>query len=124
MSELPEAIARFVVESIDTVGHLEALLLLSEDGARRWSAPELAKRLYVRDDEAQLILQQLVSRQLAERDGEHFRSKADDPALAALLADLKRLYSTHLIPITNIIHAKPRSRVHEFAEAFKLKRGK
>lgn len=124
MNGLPDAIARFVLESIDSVGHLEALLLLSRDGEQRWTVSDIARRLYVSEQQAELILQDLEGRQLIERDGARYHLHAGTAELAALLADLRRVYSTHLIQITNIIHAKPRSRVQEFAEAFNLKRGK
>ena len=38
--------------------------------------------------------------------------------MVALLAEH---YKRHLIPITNLIHAKPR-RIRQFADAFKLKK--
>jgi hypothetical protein len=36
-----------------------------------------------------------------------------------LLADV---YARYLVPVTNLIHAKPKSRVQEFADAFKLRK--
>ena len=32
------------------------------------------------------------------------------------------LYARYLIPVTQLIHAKPLTRVQEFADAFKLKK--
>ena len=40
---------------------------------------------------------------------------------AKLVARLSEVYRRHLIPITNLIHSKPR-RIREFAEAFKLRK--
>jgi hypothetical protein len=31
-------------------------------------------------------------------------------------------YAKYLIPVTNLIHTKPRTRVQEFADAFKLRK--
>ena len=39
-----------------------------------------------------------------------------------LVGRLARFYGTHLIPVTNLIHGKPVSRIREFADAFKLRK--
>jgi hypothetical protein len=31
-------------------------------------------------------------------------------------------YSKHLVPVSNLIHSKPRTRLHEFSDAFSLKK--
>jgi hypothetical protein len=46
------------------------------------------------------------------------------PASAELIALVNRLtafYAKHIVPVTNLIHSKPKSRIQEFADAFRLK---
>jgi hypothetical protein len=38
-----------------------------------------------------------------------------------MIARLADVYARHLIPVTNLIHSKPR-RIREFADAFKLRK--
>ncbi len=123
MPDLPDELSQFIVDSIDTVGHLEALLLLQRNPGHEWSSEAVAARLYVNIEDATQILSVLAHRQLVARTGAGYRYQPL-PRHDGLVRDLQKVYSTHLIQITKIIHAKPRSRVHEFAEAFKLKRGK
>ena len=42
--------------------------------------------------------------------------------LAQLVDQVAEFYARYLIPVTNLIHAKPRTRVQEFADAFKLRK--
>ena len=50
---------RFIFENIDTVPHLEALLLVWQNSADAWSAETLAARLYVSPAQARGILEDL-----------------------------------------------------------------
>jgi hypothetical protein len=43
--------------------------------------------------------------------------------LADIVDRVAALYAQYLIPVTNLIHAKPHSRVQEFADAFRLRKG-
>ena len=58
--ELPADVLRFIVERIDSVPHLEALLLLWGSGERRWNEAEVASRVYVPGDTARSVLQALA----------------------------------------------------------------
>lgn len=50
-----------------------------------------------------------------------YRYHVGSPELGQTVDRVAVLYSMYLIPVTNLIHAKPRTRVQEFADAFKLK---
>ncbi len=52
---------------------------------------------------------------------ESYRFDTSDPERFQLVARLSEVYRRHLIPITNLIHSKPR-RIREFADAFKLRK--
>ena len=110
----------FIINCIDSVGQLEALLLLRADPAKTWDVAQLARRLYVNETEAAAIFAQLNAQSFAIAAGGSFRY---DPAgkQTVIIDQLAEAYARQLIPITNLIHAKPR-RIREFADAFKLKK--
>ena len=39
-----------------------------------------------------------------------------------MVVRLTKIYSQYLIPVTNLIHSKPQTKVQKFADAFKLRR--
>lgn len=112
----------FIARSIDSVGQLEALLLLRNNADRSWGVPDLARRLYVSESEAAAILAHLVTQDLVTAQSAEYRYDRDTRH-AAMVEQLAAAYTRQLIPITNLIHAKPR-RIRAFADAFKLKRDK
>jgi hypothetical protein len=118
---LPAELRGFLEDHIDSIAQLEALLLLRKAPEVVWDPQAAAKRLYVGDAESLAVLAHLAAHGLIRRDGGGYRfdPRSDELLRAAsLLADY---YRTHLIPITNLIHAKPR-RIRQFADAFKLKK--
>ncbi len=55
---------QFILDEIDSVPHLEALLLVWSRRPKRWSTEEMARELYVQPERAAKILQDLVNRSL------------------------------------------------------------
>jgi hypothetical protein len=39
-----------------------------------------------------------------------------------MIDHVAEVYDRYLIPVTHLIHAKPRTRVHAFADAFRLRK--
>jgi hypothetical protein len=120
---IPYDLREFILAHIDSVAQLEALLLLRRDAGRAWDPRSVAERLYVSEDEATDLLMRLNDDGfLIVKEGSyHFGPKsAKQREMAGRVADA---YSQHLIPITNMIHAKPR-RIREFSDAFKFRRGR
>ncbi len=128
MSEplIPDNVRAFLLQSIDSIAHLEALLLLRANPTFVWTAEMLAQRLYIAAPDAVMILQRLAATQfvtLAPDAPEQYRYQPTSADLAQMVDQVASLYSKYLIPITKIIHAKPRTRVQEFADAFKWRKG-
>jgi hypothetical protein len=119
---VPAELRDFIARHIDTVGQLEALLLLRDNAARHWDPPQLAGRLYVSESEAAAILAHLVEQGLVVVEGTAYRYDAQSQQ-APLIARVAEAYARQLIPITKLIHAKPH-RIRAFSDAFKLKRDK
>jgi hypothetical protein len=119
---IPAELRDFIIKSIDTVGQVEALLLLRGDPDKAWDVSQLARRLYVNEAEAAAIFAHLVDQDLATvADGSYRYDRQGKQA--ATVDRLAEAYARQLIPITNLIHGKPRG-IRAFADAFKLKRDK
>ncbi|AKJ29496.1 hypothetical protein AAW51_2805 [Caldimonas brevitalea] len=101
---------------------MEALLVLWREPELSWSADQVALRLYISGQEAVKVLDRLTALGLATKRAEGYGYAPSSPAVAASVDALARLYATHLIPITNLIHSKRDGRIREFAEAFKLRK--
>jgi hypothetical protein len=115
---------RFLLERIETVPHLEALLLLWNSRPKTWSADALAEALYVSPDLTREILDDLVRKNLvalsaSPATGYFYESEAARDRLTGLV-DLA--YRRELIRITRLIHSKPSAAIREFARAFRLRK--
>ena len=119
---IPAELRDFIINSIDTVGQIEALLLLRADPDKAWDVSQLAKRLYVNESEAVAIFAHLVDQGMATTDGGATRYDTRGKQVATI-DRLAEAYVHQLIPITNLIHGKPRG-IRAFADAFKIKRDK
>jgi hypothetical protein len=123
---IPDEVQAFLLQSIDSIAQLEALLLLHDNPTCTWTAEALAKRLYIPTQETAVILQRLTADgflTLRRNSPEQYQYHPQSSEHAAKVDQVASLYTKYLIPITRIIHAKPRSRVQEFADAFKLHKG-
>lgn len=118
---LPDDIARFIAEHIDSVPHLEALLLLWETAPQSWTAEALAQRIYVPAGAAALVMADLVAKGwVSEQDASHtFIAGNPDQTRIERLA---RSYRGNLLSVARAIHAKPTSALLDFARAFRLRK--
>jgi hypothetical protein len=116
---VPKHLRDFVARHIDSVAALEALLLLRNNPAESWSAELVAKRLYIAPGEALDILAHLCRDGLLSCADQIFRYDESTPELRQTVDELAENYRRQLIPITKLIHAKPR-RIRAFADAFKF----
>lgn len=124
---IPDDVARLILERIDSVAQLEALLLLRNNPDTEWSAQSLAARLYISEEQTMTVLLSLRSRGFAvsnPADPSLYRYRPSSPDLKGMLDRLADIYAKHLVPVTNLIHSKPKSRIQEFADAFRLRKDK
>ncbi|MCW7542106.1 hypothetical protein OOT46_30380 [Aquabacterium sp. A7-Y] len=119
---IPAPIRKFALDHVDSIAHMEALLILWRDPSAVWAVEQVAQRLYIPGGEAAGVLLRLEQLGLAQQHGGAYRYAPASAAMAAHVDALAALYSTHLIPVTNLIHSRRDSRVQEFADAFKLRK--
>lgn len=122
-NELNAPVERFIVAKIESVPHLEALLLLWNTRPKDWTAQELAQRLYVSTEAAGRILLDLLAEELITDTSclpKQYRCTSSSEESTRLLNTLDKAYRTDLIRISNLIHSKPASAVREFARAFRF----
>lgn len=112
----------FILKRIDSVAQIEALLLIRSGAEAQWSAQRLAKRLYVAEPEAADALSRLCTAELLVCVDGNYSLEGVPGQNLRLIDELLEAYSRHLIPVTNIVHSKPR-RIGSFADAFKFRKG-
>jgi Mn-dependent DtxR family transcriptional regulator len=117
---IPEPVLRFLADRIETVPHLEALLLLWQNTDQEWTADQVSTRVYVNREAAQQILQDLARHGLVK--GTPYRFATDWPEGHELMPQLASTYSRHLVRVAQLIHSKASLGVREFARAFQLKK--
>jgi hypothetical protein len=118
-------VGRFVVEKIDTVPHLEALLLLWESAPKSWSAEEIAVRVYVPPERALALMQDLARQRLLTSEAgseERHRYDASWDETGAMMQKVATTYRRHLVRVANLIHSKASPAVRDFARAFQFKK--
>jgi hypothetical protein len=118
---IPQSIRKFIARHIDSVGQLEALLLLRAVPGEAWEVARVAGRLYVGEQEATEMLERLCHSGLLVRTDRAYRYCCKTEDLRRMVDELASLYARQLIPITNMIHAKSR-RIRQFADAFRFRK--
>jgi hypothetical protein len=124
---IPDDVAQFILDKIDSVAQMEALLLLRSDPREEWSLEALAKRLYIAESETTQVLSRLCSEGLVVTimsEPLRYRYEPSSTEIRQMADRLADVYSKHLVPVTNLIHTKPKTRVQEFADAFRLRKDK
>ena len=112
---------QFILQEIDTVPHLEALLLLWNSRPKEWSDQKLANSLYLPVQAVRAIVAELERRgfvSLTPNGGFLYRSSPRDN----LIAQVDQTYRRQVVRIANLIHSKPSASLRDFARAFRLKK--
>lgn len=112
---------QFILEEIDSVPHLEALLLLWNRRPRVWPLDELAHQLYISTDQTADIIRDLQSRGFVVFDAGQCAWNEGWPN-PELIRAVDRFWRRELIRISRLIHSKASPSVRQFASAFRFKR--
>jgi biotin operon repressor len=123
---VPFEVQHFVLERIKSIAQLEALIMMRNAPDTWWPSSSMAERLYISERACRAELDALREQGLlvAKQDdiGWRFRYAPASGELRELMDRLVYYYGKHLVVISNLIHSKPRTRLHEFSEAFSLKK--
>jgi hypothetical protein len=120
-----QQVDRFIVDEIDSVPQLEALLLFWNNRPKVWSAKSMGKALYVPLEVSQEILWYLAQcRLVVEVEGNtgQYALNAESEEKQCLLASVDEIYRRELVRVSNMIHTKASRAVRDFAQAFRLKK--
>lgn len=114
-------IDRFLVAEIDSIPHLEAILLIWKSRPKRWSTEELSRSLYVPLDRARAVVYDLQQREMVILESDLCRYN-EAYRYDTIIPEVAEAYRRELVRITNLIHSKASSAVREFARAFRFKK--
>ena len=118
---IPDDVEDFIARHIDSIAQLEALLILRAFSDERWDVATLSKRLYINEAETASILSGFCLNGFVSVSGDVFQYACDDEQKRLTIDSVAHTYSKHLIPLTQIVHAKS-NKIRQFSEAFKFKR--
>jgi hypothetical protein len=122
---IPDDVRRFIVTSVPSIPHLEALLLLRDASITAWNAEILAQRLYIGTRQAADLLNVLHQGGFLvpiEGSPGQYRYQPSHPSLREIVEKLAQAYSEDLIGMTNLVHSVGGKKVQQFADAFKWRR--
>ncbi|MGD9765132.1 MAG: hypothetical protein AB7V27_15615 [Candidatus Binatia bacterium] len=123
-SGIPDDVRRFILTSIPSVPHLEAVLLLRQERID-WDVTSVARRLYIADGVATQVLSDLHAAGFlaaVPRPPSAYRYEPAAPGQAEMMDRVADVYARHLIEVTNLLHATAAGKVQLFAEAFKFRK--
>ena len=122
---IPDDVKQFILDKIDSVAELEGLLLFSRNPETEWNAETLAQRLYASRQQTEDVLTHLHALGfLAVKNAESrtYLYQPGSPESGRMVERVAEVYSKYLVPVTNLIHSKPQTKVQQFADAFKLRK--
>ncbi|MFP5390550.1 MAG: helix-turn-helix domain-containing protein [Gammaproteobacteria bacterium] len=119
---IPPPIRRFILTSIASVPHLEALLLLRASAPQGWPAAQVAERLYIGAAAATRLLGDLVQRGMLREDGGQYLYAPSGEHLRTVIDELAALYARHLVEVTHLIHSRLDRQAQHFADSFRWRK--
>lgn len=121
---IPPHVKRFLLTSIDSVPHLEAVLLLRKDPGDGWDPKSMARRIYISEKKAAALLDDLHRAGFAvikeEPDPQYYFAPISRE-LEALVEETSEHYAKNLIEVTALIHSKIDKQAQKFGDAFRWK---
>jgi hypothetical protein len=124
---VPKDIRDFVARFLPSVEHLETFVVLQRNTTRSWSAPDISAELRIPESTAADVLERLASDNFLDVKISNEILYRFNPATAALegaAARCAEFYVRERIAMMNIVMTAAIGPIHEFAEAFRIKKGK
>ena len=126
LSVVSDDVRRFVLTSIPSVPHLEALVLFQRSPDVRRDATALARALYLPAARTAVVLADLHAIGLLVPDGDAggYRYRPHTEELAVLVDRLAVAYAADVVGIARLIHDAAARNAQRFADAFRWRKGK
>jgi Mn-dependent DtxR family transcriptional regulator len=121
-SNIPADVRRFLLAVIESVPHLEALLLLRADPQASWDSDAMAARLYIDEPSASRLLTDLQRHRLVQHETGHWRFDARDAEIARIVDRLAGVYARHVVEVAELIHSTSDRKAQRFADAFRWRK--
>lgn len=123
-SLIPEDTREFILQTIDSIVQLEALLLLRANRELEWDVDAIAGRLYIKMEAVVPWLERLCNDGCLVSINATllYRYQPRSTELEQSIDRLADVYAEQLVAVTHLIHSKPRTRVQKFADAFRLRK--
>jgi hypothetical protein len=117
----------YILEYVDSVPHLEAMILFWNSRPVGWTCDELASRLYIPAEKVGGVIRDLVRLQVVQehpgpREKFSYFPRSDEQNNLMLRID--DAYRRDLVRISTMLHSKASSPVREFARAFRFRKDK
>lgn len=123
---IPDNIKQFVLKNIDSIAELEGLLMFKSHPQKEWTRETLARSLYINEPQAALLLARLLEQGFiavkGSEESPYYQYQPVSSEWGDRVEQLAELYKKYLVPITNLIHSKSKSRVQKFADAFRIRK--
>ena len=123
-SVLSEPLQRLLLERLPSLEQIAIVLLLREDRARAWSAPEVSSSLGTPPESTAMRLFLLASNGIVVFEGggiPRYRYGADT-TLEPLFDELAGAYAERREVLVSLVGGAPADPLRSFADAFKLKK--
>jgi hypothetical protein len=125
--KVPKEIREFVARFLPSVEHLETFIVLQRNATRSWSASDMAVELRIQESIAADVLERLASDNFLDVKISNeilYRFNPATPALEAAAARCADFYVRERIAMMNTVMTTALGPMYDFAEAFRLKKGK
>lgn len=125
MSTLPDDVRQFLHQNIESVEHLEVLLLLWRTAERGWTSDEVATAIYSHPSSVVRRLAMLLGQGLLrEREAGCYQYAPRTPELHHTVTRLEHVYRERRVAVITLIASKPIENVRAFSDAFRIRRKK
>jgi len=112
----------FIDRHIESVEHLEILLLLASQD-RTWTAAEIFQKIQSSPASVEQRLESLVTASLLDKDAQNkFRFSPKNEQTRHIVMDLAEAYRTRRVRIIEAIYTRKTDAVRTFADAFKFRK--
>lgn len=124
-NDIPPDVRTLIARHVDSVVHLELLLLLYRDCDRGWTAADAAREMRIDPTWTVAQLDQLVAAGLLRRDDADAGTYRCVTARAVVetMGRLARAYGDRRVSTVALIYAKPSDSLRTFADAFRFRKG-